>query len=164
MSYVCKTCGETHEGLPDAGFQYPDHYFGVPKDERDERIKCDTDLCSIDDEYFFIRGIILIPVHNYDHKFGIGVWVSQKKENFETYIDNYDTADIGPFFGWLCNHIPFYEEETLSLKTMAHFQGGGQRPLIKPDASDHKLYRDYAEGISLDKAWEMAHWYMNDDE
>ncbi len=164
MSYVCKTCGKTHEGLPDVSFQYPDYYFRVPDVERDDRIKCDSDLCSIDKEDYFIRGIILIPVHNHKHKFGIGVWVSQKKENFETYIDNYDTADIGPFFGWLSNHIPFYEEETVSLKTMAHFQGSGQRPLIEVEPCEHRLYRDYSEGISLDEAWEMAHSYIKSGE
>ena len=31
MSYVCKVCGGTHEGLPDTGFKYPDHYFDMPE-------------------------------------------------------------------------------------------------------------------------------------
>jgi hypothetical protein len=158
MTYVCNTCGQVHEGLPDIGFQYPDYYYGIPESERTARTQSDPDHCAIDSEYFFIRGVILIPVHDQVNEFGLGVWVSQKQENFETYIKNNDTADIGPFFGWLSNHLPFYEQETLLLKTMVHFQGNGQRPVVDLEPGDHKLYRDYVNGISLHEAWQMAHW------
>ena len=164
MSYKCKTCGETHDDLQDIGFQYPDYYFGIPEDERESRIDTGTDLCVIDDEYYFIRGVIYIPIHDYEHDFGIGVWVSQKKENFEQYVENPDTSDIGPFFGWLSNNIPFYSEDTVSLKTMAHFQGNNSRPLIEIDECEHKIYNDYSKGILLDEAWEMVHWNASDDE
>ena len=163
MSYVCAVCGKTHEGLPDLGFQFPDYYFSIPEEEREERVEVDADLCRIDNEYCFIRGVILIPVHDHEHDFGIGVWVSQKKENFEIYLENYDSAEIGPFFGWLANHIPFYEAETELLQTRAHFQTGGQRPVIELKPCDHPLYRDYSQGISLDKAWEYVHGYLTDD-
>ena len=158
MTYKCATCGETHDGLPDIGYKWPDPYFGVPEDEREQRVYSNTDICRIDDDSFFIRGVLLIPVHDYEHDFGLGVWVSQSEKSFQTYVDNYDTADIGPFFGWLSNTLPFYEEDTWALKTMAHFQGNGQRPLIKLDESDHPLYIDYSKGITLDRAWEMMHW------
>jgi len=158
MSYVCATCGETHDGLPDIGFKWPDPYFGVPESERDERIVSTSDVCSIDDEEFFIRGVLLIPVHDVEQRFGVGVWVTQSRENFQTYRDNFNSAEIGPFFGWLSNELPFYEESTWALQTNAHFQGNDQRPLIEPRPSDHPLYKDYSEGISLDRAWQMVHW------
>jgi hypothetical protein len=163
MSYVCKTCGNTHEDLPDVGFQYPDHYFGVPEIERESRIKCSTDLCVINNEHYFIRGVILIPIHNYEEDFGIGVWVSLNKENYEKYEENPNTSDIGPFFGWLCNSILCYDEETQLLKTMVHFQSNGQRPMIDLEPCGHKLYQDYSQGISVDEAWEMAHRYYPAD-
>jgi hypothetical protein len=40
---------------------------------------------------------------------------------------------------------------------MAHFQGNNQRPLIELQPSDHPLFVDYSEGISLDKAWSIVH-------
>ena len=122
MSFRCATCGIIHEGLPDYGFKFPDYYFGVPEEERGSRIKCDSDLCAIDNEDFFIRGVILIPVHDQELDFGIGAWISQKKDNFETYRKNYESTEIGPFFGWLSNRIPFFEEDSTNLKTMVHFQ------------------------------------------
>ncbi len=152
------SCGEFHTDLPDQAFRFPDPYFGIPAVERDVRIKANADRCSIDDRDFFIRGVILIPVLGQAKQFGLGVWISQKRENFQIYADNNESADIGPFFGWLSNSISFYTPDTFGLKTRAHFQGAKQRPLIELGPCDHPLYRDYAEGISLARAWEIVHF------
>jgi hypothetical protein len=157
MTYQCQTCGAVHEGLPDIGCQWPDPYLGVPESERSKRIWGTSDACVIDNEAFFIRGVILLPIRDTEDQLGLGVWVSQKRENFETYMKNYDTPEIGPFFGWLSNRLSFYERDTWALKTMAHFQGNGQRPLIKLEPCDHQLFSDYSSGITLDRAWELVH-------
>jgi hypothetical protein len=157
MPFQCTTCGKTHDGLPDLAFRWPDPYFAVPESERTSRIKGDTDTCIIDEEAFYIRGVVLLPIVKTSEHFGLGVWVSQKRENFLTYLENYNTRDIGPFFGWLSNSIPFYNVDTWAIKTMAHFQGNNQRPLIEPEASDHPLYLDYSRGVTQEHAWKIAH-------
>ena len=157
LPYSCATCGKEHDELPGVAFRWPDPYFDVSESERSSRIVATTDLCAIDDEDFFIRGVILIPIRGESDYLGIGVWVSQKRENFRTYRDNYDAPNIGPFFGWLCNRLPFYERDTWALKTMAHFQGANSRPLVTIEPSDHPLYLDYSEGLTIDRAWELAH-------
>ena len=164
MSYRCSTCGELHDGLPDIGMDYPDYYWDVPEEERPQRIGFTSDTCVIDDEDFFIRGVIEIPIHDYPRNFGLGVWVSQKRENFDTYLENFDSSEIGPFFGWLCNSVAYYEEETLLLKTMAHFRGEGLRPRIEVEPTDHPLAMAQRDGISLEKAWEVVHFYMDSEE
>lgn len=156
MEYVCAVCGEVHTDLPDVGFAWPDHYFDVPEDEREARIAGTSDTCSID-ENRFVRGAILIPIKDEDRSFGVGVWVSLKPENFDTYLANLDSSDIGPFFGWLCNTISFYDEETQLMKTRVHFQGDGQRPLIELAPCEHRLYWDYTDGITLERAFEYVH-------
>ena len=161
MSSQCSICGDIHDGLQDIGFKWPDPYFGIPESERDTRISSTTDVCVIDNEDYFIRGVILIPVLDQPEDFGLGVWVSQKRENFDTYLADFGSTEIGPFFGWLSNRIPFYEQDTWALKTMARFQGNNQRPLIEVEPSDHPLYRDYSEGITLDQAWQYVHWRSN---
>jgi hypothetical protein len=157
MPFTCTTCGQIHDSLPDLGFLWPDSYFGVPKHERVSRIRGDADTCEIDDEEFFIRGVVLIPIIGTSEHFGLGVWVSQKRENFQIYRDNFDSSKIGPFFGWLSNNIPFYRPDTWALKTMAHFQGGRQRPLIELAPSEHPLYLDFSQGVSLQRAWSIVH-------
>lgn len=157
MSYGCVTCGEEHEGLPDLSFARPDYVDRIAESERDSRIKIDTDLCSIDGENFFIRGVIYIPIRGETVSFGIGAWVSQKEENFWAYVENYDSDEIGPFFGWLSNEFEFGGVPTLNLKTVAHFQGNGLRPLIKIEPSDHPLSMAQDKGIALEEAWSFMH-------
>jgi hypothetical protein len=161
VRYRCHTCGKEHDDLPDIGADKPDNWWGIPKKERARRIKLTGDTCIIDDDYF-IRGVIEIPVHDYPEKFGFGVWVSQKKENFFTYRKHPDTSAIGPFFGWLCTRIAYYEDSTSLLKTMAHFQDGNLRPRIELEQTNHPLAVDQREGITLEKAWEIVHFYMKE--
>jgi hypothetical protein len=157
--FRCAICGQRHDDLPDVGSPEPYHYLTVPKEERDRRTQLTADTCIIDDEDFFIRGVIEIPIHDHPQRFGFGVWVSQRKQNFEAYRRDPDSAAIGPFFGWLCTRIDFYPVSTLALKTMAHFRDGGLRPSIVLEPTDHPLAVDQRKGIPLSRAWEIVHWY-----
>ena len=161
MTYTCSCCGKVHDDLPDIAFDRPGYAADVPEEEQSDRVKLDDDLCAVDGEYYFIRGVLKIPIHDNDEGLGFGVWVSQKYENFETYLNNYDTSEIGPFFGWLSNEFMFGGEPTTSLKTMAHFQGDGLRPLIEVEETDHPLSVAQRNGISLDDAWRIAHNYLD---
>ena len=159
MPFRCTVCDKIHDELPDVGADKPDIWFDIPEAERATRIKLTSDTCVVDDEFYLIRGVIRLPLTDEPEVFGFGVWVSQKKENFETYLANYNTSKIGPFFGWLCTNIRFYEAATMHLKTMAHFQDGNKRPLIEVEPTDHPLTVDQREGITLAKAWEIVHFY-----
>ena len=70
------------------------------------------------------------------------------------------TEDIGPFFGWLSTEVGYYEESTINLKTMVHFIGGGKRPVVELEPIEHPLAIDQRNGITLEKAWEIVHYYM----
>lgn len=159
MSFRCTVCGEVHDELPDIGSDRPDHYWGVPETEREGRIELTSDTCVIDGEAFFIRGVIHIPIHDHPESFGFGVWVSQKRENFDAYVRQPDSDEIGPFFGWLCTRIDYYPIDTSMLKTMAHFRGDGLRPEIELEPTDHPLAVDQRDGITLRKALEIVHHY-----
>jgi hypothetical protein len=159
MPFRCTTCGQEHDELPDIGADKPDHLLGAPEEEYGKRIHLTGDTCVLDDDCF-IRGVLLIPVHEQAEPFGFGVWVSQNRKNFDTYLANFDTPEIGPFFGWLCTNVAYYPERSLGLKTQAHFRGNGLRPTIELYPSDHQLAIDQREGITLAKAWEIVHHYM----
>jgi hypothetical protein len=160
MSYRCTVCGELHDDLPDLGSDRPDGWWGIPAEERSRRVVLTADTCVIDDEDYYIRGVIEIPIHGQTNRFGFGAWVSQKRENFLQYVNNPNSANIGPFFGWLCTRISYYEEETLHLKSRAHFRGGGLRPSIELEPTDNPLAIDQRNGIELAKAWEIVHFFM----
>jgi hypothetical protein len=162
MNNKCPSCGKEHDGLPDVGSDKPDYYWEIPEGEREKRIKLSSETCVVDDEHFFIRGVIEIPLTDKDDTFGIGVWVSQKREYFKKYLDNFDTSNIGPFFGWLSTNIGYFHESSLSLKTMVHFQGNNLRPLIKLEPTQHPLAIAQQRGISFAKACEIVHYYSDD--
>ena len=159
MNYTRSVCGKTHEGLPDVGADAPFYYYDVPERERAARLALTSDTCALDDEHFFIRGVIELLIHDSQEAFGFGVWVSLAEKNYDTYLSNFDSDGIGPFFGWLCTRIDYYSEDTLFLKTRVHFRGGGQRPLVELESTEHPLAVDQGQGINLDKAWDIVHYY-----
>ena len=159
MSFKCSICGEEHTDLPHIGSAAPFHWSEELANDPDSLLT--GDLCIIEGRDFFVHGVIEIPVHDYEHEFGWGVWVSHKKENFEIYRNHFDSAEIGPFFGWLCTRIDFYERDTEQLKTMAHYRGKGLRPSIVLEPTDHPLGIDQREGISMEKALAIVHFYMD---
>ena len=151
FSFLCKCCGERHEGLPDLAFDAPYYYDDLSKDQKRTIATKDADLCTIANEDFFIRGILLIPIIGMDAEFGLGVWVSLSQRNFQRYVELYDAADPtaeGPFFGWFSNRLPSYPE-TLSLKTNVHLQPYPNRPQIELEPSDHPLSVHQRHGINV---------------
>lgn len=160
-AYICTVCGQHHGDLPHVAFDMPLYAREIPEMERPARVFLTDDLCSVDSEHFFIRGVLEIPVHDYPEEFGFGVWVSQKEENYRAYADSGESNEIGPFFGWLSNEIAFYPERTLSLKARAHFRGNGLRPFIRLEPTDHPLAVDQRKGIALARAWEIVHYYID---
>lgn len=160
MAYQCTICGESHDELPALGFKCPDYADLVPIEERRERVKIDDDLCVVDNEYFFIRGSLIVPIIGQQEGLNFAVWVSQRTDHFMSYVENFDTDDIGPYFGWLGNEFNFHHQPTLNLETLARFQGNGLRPNIELKESEHPLSVAQREGVSLDQAWEIAHAYL----
>lgn len=151
--YVCRTCGETHEGLPDLVFDAPFYYSTVPEAERAQRCFLTTDLCSIDDSDFFIRGVLEMPIQGATGTFAWGVWSSVSEKNFRLYQrfrEGGDHSSHGPFPGWLSSRIPDYPD-TLKLLVRAHLQEAGARPRIQLAPADHPLAFEQREGIRMEK-------------
>jgi hypothetical protein len=157
MPFTCPICGGNHDELPHIGSAAPYHW--ADELARDPASLLTDDLCIIEGRDYFVHGVIEIPVHDYEFEFGWGVWVSHKRENFETYRKHFDIPDIGPFFGRLCTKIDYFSISTLQLKTMAHYRGNGLRPQIVLEETDHPLSRHQRDGISLDAAWKIVHHY-----
>ncbi|MBX6375157.1 MAG: DUF2199 domain-containing protein [Acetobacteraceae bacterium] len=59
-------------------------------------------------------------------------------------------AALLPTFGYLANRLPDYPE-TLDLRSLVHRRREGKRPLVEPEPSDHPLFRDWCDGITLER-------------
>jgi hypothetical protein len=129
----------------------------LPSDVRD-RSDLSPDQCVVNDEFFFVKGVIDIAVHGGAEGFSWCVWVSLSEKNFlragEVWEDPQRTNEP-PYFGWLCNSIPGYPE-TLHLKTMVHTRKVGLRPLIELEATNHPLSLEQRNGITAARVREIA--------
>jgi len=168
--YKCAECGKWHSGSPSFSYQYPVYYFDVPEDERDRRVQVTDDLCQIepasDDAdgavIYCIRVALDITIIGLDNPFTWGVWVTQSQESFARYVDTFDEDQSAEqSFGWLAVNMPFYndagpDEYLTSLECEVNWGPQGQRPTAHLWECDHPLAVDQRNGISWDKAVEIA--------
>jgi hypothetical protein len=155
--FHCSSCGETHEGMPTFSADAPLNYYAIPESERSKRCQLSSDDCVIDEQEYYVRGCIEIPVHGTDEPFVWGVWVSLSEASFKAWADAYSLktrSHIGSFFGWLSAAIQPYPD-TISLKTRVHLRDNGIRPLIELEPTDHPLAIEQREGISPERVAEI---------
>lgn len=162
--FLCSRCGQHHARLPLAyGPQAPVLYFDIPKEEREARCNLSSDICIIDQEYFFIVGNLEIPLLEMDRKFSWDVWVSLSRDSMKRILDLWDFCDRihePPFFGWLNTVLPAYPD-TLSLRSLVHTRKVGRRPYIELEATDHPLAIEQRTGITLARVQEIAEIVMH---
>jgi hypothetical protein len=163
FSFKCSCCGEVHEGSPSFGFRAPAPYLEQTKAVQEAGF-LGSDLCWYEDDdgvHYFIRVCLEIAVHRVTQPFIWGVWVSLSKKNFDRYVETFDEADVtDQYFGWLCNYLPYYES-TYALRTKVHPRAGKSRPCIELEASEHPLAIDYYNGITIERAQEIAELAMH---
>ena len=157
--FICGTCGEYHTELPmEFGVDVPLLYDTIPAEDRASRCDLTSDLCVVDNEHFFIRGCLEIPVVDGDGPFVWGVWTSLSKENFKRTVQLWETEgreDEPPYFGWLSTRLPLYPD-TLNLKTHVHARPIGQRPFVELEPTDHPLAVEQRNGITMARVREIA--------
>lgn len=148
----CPCCGkeiEPHE--MDVAFALPDTIFAMPEDQRAARAKTHSDLCSLDDRRYFIRGVVYVPVPQLGTRFGWGVWAEVSKEVFLRYQEIYDedASAEPPAAGVLANTPPGYSSVEQPLEIL--FGPPDQRPTFKPSLTDSEFFREHVEGMPVRK-------------
>jgi len=148
--FECASCGETHEGIPSFGWDFPAQYLAVPETERAQRAVLSDDACVIDNEWFFIRGCLEIPVRGYREPLNYGVWLSLSRDSFARYSVSFDDVNRhqgSTYFGWLCTAIPGYPDTQL-LKTAVHVRRWPSRPFVQLEPTDHPLALEQRDGVN----------------
>ncbi|MGE6592097.1 DUF2199 domain-containing protein [Bacillus mycoides] len=135
------------------GSEAPSYYYEVAAREREGRFHLTSDLCVMDDEHYFIRGCLEIPIIDYHENFIWTVWVSLSKESYDKVLEEWDERgreNSDPHFGWLSVEIPVYPE-TLNLKTNVHIREVGMAPYVELELTDHPLAIEQRNGITLER-------------
>jgi len=145
------------------GNEFPDYYYSVPPDEREKRIELAESLCVVDDEHFFHRGRLTIPIKDYDQDLIFNVWTTISKDNFikrNTLWNDPRRIEEKPYFGWLQTAVPTYSN-TINIKTIAIENEVGLIPTIEIIEEEHPLAIDQKDGITLDRAMQIVDVILN---
>lgn len=170
LRWKCASCEEWHIGpCLDFGHDSPD-YWSQEHEKASRRAKLlpgwsknrrktflDEDFCAINDEDFFVRGLIHLPIFGVAETFRWGVWGSLSRKNFETLLEKQNDPkriELPPMFSWLSTRIPEYPE-TLSLKMYAHSQEPGYCPNFSLELTEHPLSQEYHKGITPERVKEI---------
>jgi hypothetical protein len=135
----------------DVAFALPDVIHALPEDQRAARARIHSDLCSLDDRRFFIRGVAYAPVQQLGTLFGWGVWAEVSPEVFLRYQELYDqdASDEPPAAGVLANVPPGYDRIEQPLEIV--FGPPDQRPTFRLVPTDSEFYREQVEGLPVRK-------------
>lgn len=159
IDFQCSSCGVWHDELPlDYGAEAPYAVYEIPASERDARIVGNSEFVVVDNRYYFVRGIIEIPILDQEQSFSWGVWVSVSAKSFRRMIEMLDQTDDvqePPCFGWLSTPLP-YSESTLNLKATVRTERAGVRPKIELETSSHPLALEQKQGITMQRVQQIA--------
>jgi hypothetical protein len=158
--FKCATCGNVHHGIPHSfAADFPDMYANMKREERDARAVIGSDQCIVDEECFFIRGCLEIPVLGSVEPFLWGLWASVRQEVFDEISASWEEPGRerirGPFKGRLANCLSIYAE-TLNLKVKILIMPVGTRPPSEVEELEHLLAVEQRSGITEQRAQELA--------
>ena len=153
---TCARCGRAHQELEPA-FRRPDALLAVPAEERAARVRESDDLCSVDEEAFFIRCVAPIPVEGREEPFHWGFWVRVAKAHFDDYFDHFEEGaapDHPGFPGTVANQTALLPP-VLGLPVHVVLGRGAARPRLMLLDARHPLTADQERGV--DEA-QVAAW------
>jgi hypothetical protein len=138
---------------------FPDLYANMNSDERDARAVIGSDQCIVDQQWFFIRGCLEIPIIACDEPFLWGIWASVCEDVFDEISDSWEQRGRenlhDPFKGRLGNSLKVYPE-TLNLKRTIRMQPVGTRPLFIVEDTELPLAIEQKLCITPTAAMELA--------
>lgn len=174
FSFKCSLCHELHEGPPSFAHKRPPYYYDVPEPERAARIEITDDLCRIkpsepdgSDAIYCVRATLDIPILGCEDPFCWGVWVTHSEDAYRRYEATFSEDQTGDgAFGWLAVAMPHYRRtrpgEVLEhLACDVEWGPRGQRPKVRLHRCDHPLFADQNDGITWEKAVEIARLTMH---
>ncbi len=156
---MCLSCRTLHKGLLDLGSDRPSVGISDLPVELNGELRLSgnflsEDFCVLNGESFMIRTVLELPVLGIDDvDFGFGVWSSLSRENFDRYVETFDSGNqepLLPMFSWLMSMLHGYPE-TFALQTRVHPRNGRQRPLVELRPCENPLFVEQRDGITFDR-------------
>jgi len=160
--FQCGVCDKWHDELPlDIGYKRSFSYFEVPENERVERVLESDFFCKIDEGIFVVRGLIYVPLNDYDDEFCWGVWVKVDKEIYDIISDQWESDSNGVVLeGVLDVDILTYDDSYMQTIEI-HLQGPNEQPRFILKDKQSKLGQEQSNGIIVQRVLEINHQVLS---
>ena len=156
---ICTTCGRTHP-IEDGEltFGLPDVVFDLSEPEREVRCKIGKEIVSLDDNTFFLRGLLPLTVAGRAREYCLGVWAEVSEDVLSRVRELWSDPDQDQeprMPGTLANKVPFHLN-TVGLRLTVQLTGPKTRPRFFLDTAEHSLYVEQSRGIDEHRAIEYS--------
>jgi hypothetical protein len=159
VSFTCEVCGEAHAGeLRDIRLGLPQPIFLLDEEERRSRAYVEDDFAVLDDQRYFVRALVELPIYGEDGYFGYGAWVEVTKDDVTALGELWHDEEgwrSDTFPGTLANELSPYAF-TEGLPVRIRLREVNLLPLIELEDADHELVRAQRNGISSHRAHDLA--------
>jgi hypothetical protein len=157
--FTCSVCGEYHaERLLDIRMGLPDPIFELGDADRARRAWVGDDSAVLDENRFFVRGLLQLPIPELENAFGYGVWAEVSGDDWlqlgKLWRDERQ-AEAPPFAGSLANELEPYER-TLGLPLSLQLVSLERLPAVHLAEAPHSLVADQRHGITVERAEQLA--------
>jgi hypothetical protein len=157
MPFVCSLCGQHHdERLLDIRLGLPHVIHALDPDERTRRAWLADDFAVLDDERFFVRGLLALPIPGIDDRFAYGTWVEVSMPDFRELMRRWhDEEQFGPVECTVANELEPYRN-TLDLRATLRATAPDELPAVELADAAHELVGAQQRGISVRRSDELA--------
>ena len=159
---LCSQCGQRHSlESTELVFNWPDEIFSLTEEERAQRCTLGAELCALDRERFFLRGLLALPVKGRSVPYRIGVWAEITLMTYQRIYELWsdpDQSNEPRLAATLANRIPLHQSDSRGLAISIQLTGPTTRPEYVIDAVDHTLYGEQHDGIDEHRALEYSDW------
>src|SRR5271166_4463662 len=156
---ICDTCGKAHPREEiELALALPQPIFELSDDERAKRCNLGGDMCAIDRNRFFIRGLLPIPVHGRNIPYRIGLWAEVDEPTFGRIYKLWDdpTQINEPLMpAILANDVPLVPS-TMGIEIDIRLTGPSTRPDSYLRGSNHRLALEQRNGVNSHRALEYG--------
>jgi hypothetical protein len=156
---ICDTCGKAHSRDEiELVLVLPQPIFELSEDERAKRCDIRSDMCAIDRNRFFIRGLLPIPVRGRSVPYRIGLWAEVEESTFGRIYalwDDPSQVDEPLLPAILANDVPLVPS-TLGIEIDIRLTGPTTRPDFHMRDTPHPLAIEQRRGVDAHRALEYG--------
>jgi len=139
-------------------FRRPDNITALDSYEIEEKCKYNDDIYIYDNQDFYIRCVLDLPVQDKGGDYCLGVWVKVSEKSLNRILDLWDDENQKnepPMQGLLANNVPL-TVNSLNSDVMIRLSGVTSRPYVTVKNEACSLYQEQTCGITIHRASEYS--------